>query len=251
MVPRARSVEGATRAVPDAAVSGVATRQGSGAAARRRTRTRILIACDVRLYRDGLTFVIADRPACTIVGTASDRDEAVGAAIRLKPDVVLLDMAMADALTTAGELGEQVPDARVVALTVPDTERSVLECAQAGVAGYVTRNGSVEDLIEAVETAARGDAAYPPRMVAALVRRVAEAERAAAPPPPERCLTPRERDVAGLLVDGLSNKEIASRLFIEVPTVKNHVHNILEKLSVSRRGEAVARLSARHRAQSA
>jgi DNA-binding NarL/FixJ family response regulator len=106
----------------------------------------------------------------------------------------------------------------------------------------VSREGSLEDLISALDSVSRGELLCPPRIAAGLRRRVAALAAARAPVGPRGHLTRREAEVAGLIDAGLSNKQIAQRLCIEVPTVKNHVHNILEKLQVHRRGEAAAML---------
>jgi two-component system nitrate/nitrite response regulator NarL len=125
---------------------------------------------------------------------------------------------------------------------VPELEQEILECAEAGVAGYVTRNGSLADLIATIESVGRDEIIVSPRVAAALVRRLALLAAERRGPSARRALTSRERDVVMLLEGGLSNKEIAERLCIEVTTVKHHVHNILKKLRVSRRGEAAAKL---------
>lgn len=137
------------------------------------------------------------------------------------------------------------PDVKVVALAVAETETEddIISCAEAGIAGYVPREGSGEDLLWTIEHVARGEAPCSPRIAATLLRRVAAlaAERR----PASRGatgLTPRQRQIVGLIGQGLSNREIAQRLCIELSTVKNHVHSALEKLGTNRRAEAVALL---------
>jgi DNA-binding NarL/FixJ family response regulator len=107
--------------------------------------------------------------------------------------------------------------------------------------GFVEREAELDELVASVECAARGEASFPPRIATTLLRRISSlAMRRASPEP--NSLTARERQIVQLIAEGLSNKEIGTRLFIEVATVKNHVHNILEKLQVKRRDDAVARL---------
>lgn len=200
----------------------------------------ILVVSDIRLYRDGLAELLSHREAVRVIGTATRPDEALQLACELNPAVVVVDQALPGSLLLSRTLGEVRPDIRVVALGVPESEESVLAFAEAGIAGYVPREGSVQDLVEAVERATRGELQCSPQIAGTLIRRLAW--RAAggnlAPSP----LTAREAEIVRLIDQGLSNKEIAVRLGIEVATVKNHVHNLLEKLRVHRRAEAAARL---------
>jgi DNA-binding NarL/FixJ family response regulator len=131
---------------------------------------------------------------------------------------------------------------KVVAFSAADTEDEICVCAEAGIAGYVARNGSKEDLIAAVENAILGEVLCSPRAAASLFRRLAAHVQTTKQQPPEAALTSHEQDIIALIDRGLSNKEIARQLKISLPTVKNHVHNILEKLQVTRRGAAAALL---------
>src|SRR5262249_17905319 len=131
---------------------------------------------------------------------------------------------------------------KVVAFAVDEIESTVLPCIEAGVAGYVPCEGSIEDLAAMVETVIRGESACSPRITAALFRRLAS--MASTPPPSPGCgaaLTSRERQILSFIRSGLSNKEIAQKLSVEVSTVKNHVHNLLAKMGVTTRAEAAAR----------
>ena len=168
------------------------------------------------------------------VGTV---DEAL---LRGPYDVALVDASGRDDVAEIRRLAGEV-DAPIVAFAVPDDDRAVIELAEAGVLGFVGRDATLEELVAAVRSAVRGEASLPPHVATALLHRVS------APPPPMpsaevASLTVRERQIVQIIGEGLTNKEIAARLSIEVATVKNHVHNILEKLQVSRRTEAVARL---------
>jgi two-component system, NarL family, nitrate/nitrite response regulator NarL len=202
---------------------------------------RVVIACDIRLYREGLSLHLARRDQLDVVGTSSTREETHRLARELTPDVLLLDMAMHGSLEIVHELHGIAPSTRVLALTIPEADGAVIACAEAGVAGFVTREASIADLIEAIHSAARGEACMSPRAAAALLRRVG-ALAADRPPasPPRGELTAREREIVELVALGLSNKAIAARLHVEIATVKNHVHNILDKLQVHRRGEIAA-----------
>jgi two-component system, NarL family, nitrate/nitrite response regulator NarL len=205
---------------------------------------RVLMVAHIRLYREGLADMLREEPRIDVVGTASGADEAVAALREQEPDVVLLDMAIPDNVWLVRALVAAVPGTKVVALAVPEVEREVLACAEAGVAGYVTREGSIEDVVAAVESVARGEMLCSPRMAATLLQRVATLALERSPQSIESRLTRREIEILDLIDQGLSNKEIARRLTIELSTVKNHVHNVLEKLHVSRRSEAAARVRA-------
>ena len=208
---------------------------------------KLLIVADIRLYREGLAGVLDRQDQFRVAGTAADAEGALTELRGSQPDVVLVDMAMPDGLETARAIIDLAPAVKVVALSVAETEQDVVACAEAGIAGYVPRQGSLPDLIAALESAARGEALCSPRMAASLLRRVAALAASQPKGLAHAHLTAREHEILGLLDGGLANKEIAQRLGIEVATVKNHVHNILEKLHVHRRGEAAARARVIHR----
>jgi DNA-binding NarL/FixJ family response regulator len=151
-------------------------------------------------------------------------------------------MARGPALARA--LRSVAPDTKVVALGVSEVDEEVMPLVEAGVAGYVTRDSSLDQLATSVLGVADGGPLCSPRMVGAFLRRIAALSAEAQRPDtaPGAHLTAREFEIVGLIDRGLSNKQIAHELCIELPTVKNHVHNILEKLRVTRRGEAAARL---------
>ncbi|CAN5632041.1 N/A [soil metagenome] len=202
---------------------------------------RVVIVGGIRLYRDGLAQYLGSQTGMSVVATASDRLDGVCSVAELRPDVVVVDMAMPESLLAVREVTATAPAVKIVALSVPDLERAVIACAEAGVAAYVSRDGRLDDLVQAIRGATRGEMVASPRIAGALVRRVAALAAERPPLPDVAGLTARECDVVGLMDEGLSNKQIASRLSIEVATVKNHVHNILDKLKVGRRAEAVRR----------
>jgi two-component system, NarL family, nitrate/nitrite response regulator NarL len=199
---------------------------------------RVFIVTEVRLYREGLSELLGRAGHIAVVGAAGSIDEGVERVRNLQPDVLLLDTGAGNP-GAARDLLEAAPCARVVALAAPESEEDIIALAEAGVLGYVTRDESLDTLVTTIESVARDEMACSPWMATVLVRRVQAL--AAARPRPTKSLTAREAEILELIAQGLSNKEIAARLFIEVTTVKNHVHNILEKLGVSRREEAVAR----------
>jgi two-component system, NarL family, nitrate/nitrite response regulator NarL len=229
-----------------AGVEGVAAasrtpRQGSAA-----PTVPVLVVSDVRLYRHGLAEILARHEGVEVVGTAANAADALAAAHSHPAALVLLDVTMPGGVETIRAVVRALPAAKVLALTVGDDEEQVIAWAEAGVSGYVTRESSLEELVAAIDGAQRGEVICSPRLAATLLRRVrslsAGVPASTGDEPP---LTARELEIVDLLDAGLSNKEIASRLFIEVATVKNHVHNILEKLRVRRRSEVGAILRAR------
>jgi two-component system nitrate/nitrite response regulator NarL len=201
--------------------------------------SRVLIASAIRLYREGLADSLARTGRLEIVGTASDAAACLEAIRTHEPDVVLIDLTIDDALAAVRAVAGT--GTRLIALGVHEVESDVVEAAEAGVSGYVGRDTSLPELVKAVECTVRGESPCPPSIAALLLGRLAAAARVPSPDLAAR-LTPREAEIVALIDEGLSNKQIARRLSIESATVKNHVHNILEKLDVTRRGEAAAAL---------
>jgi len=211
----------------------------------RATPVRALVASDIRLYREGLADGLARSGRVEVAGTAADPATTVELTRELAPDLVLVDLVMAGWEDAVRAVVGAENGARVVVLGVREVEDDVIACAEAGVSGYVTREASLDELTDVVESVARGESPCSPRISALLLRRVAEtAGRGRGVPAAER-LTRREAEIVGLIDEGLSNKQIAGRLSIEPATVKNHVHSILEKLQVERRAEAAARVRSR------
>jgi two-component system, NarL family, nitrate/nitrite response regulator NarL len=200
----------------------------------------LLVVADVRLHREGLSSTLDRRQNLTVVGRAADRDAALKLLGWTCPDVVVLEMATRDSLEIVRAIGHEAPSVKIVAFAVEELDSEILACADAGVAGWVPRAGSVDDLVAAIESADREELLCSPRMAAKLFRRLASFSRVVPKPQRNSPLTRREREIFALIERGLSNKEIARHLNIEVATVKNHVHSILGKLQVTTRGEAAA-----------
>ena len=206
---------------------------------------RVVVAADTRLYREGLAELLSRATGISVVATAANLSKTFARVREHEPDVVLLDMAMEGALAGVDELAASAQGIRIMALAVPEIGGEVVAYAEAGVHGYVTRDASLDELVAAVESVARGELIVSPHMAASLLQRVTMLARESARGGPAMRLTNRELEVVELIDEGLSNKQIAARLYIEPATVKNHVHNILEKLHVSRRSEAAARVRGR------
>lgn len=201
---------------------------------------RVSIVDHTRLYREGLAQILRQEPGVEVIGLAADADEAAPHLRDLRPDVVLFHMLLPDNLEALRAVARLAPEVRTVALGISETEEEVLSCVEAGALGYLPHEGSCEDLMSTIRGVVRGETHCSPRITATLLRRVGTltAER-----PLHKValrLTVREWQIMTLVDQGLGNKEIARQLSIEIRTVKNHVHNILEKLQVHRRGEAAA-----------
>lgn len=199
----------------------------------------VLIVSDIKFYREGLAQALRRVPSVNVLATAA-RPALLDAGLAARhPVVMLLDVASASSARVLASQPLTRPGLRVVALGVAETESEIIAYAEAGVVGYLTRDASLEELVCTIEAVARDELICPPWITAALMRRVgilATGNRAVAPAP----LSPRELEVVSLIDAGLSNQEIAHRLFIALPTVKNHVHHILDKLGVRTRTEAAA-----------
>ena len=199
----------------------------------------VFLVADVCVYRELLVDALADQEGLEVVGgTPADiASMAIGMA---EPAVVLLDASSGSAPARVQALAAAVPTATIVAVGIHDDEATLLELVEAGVAGYVTAEQPLEELIEALFAAASGELRCSPRVSAALARRVAALKAELPAERGERRLTRRQLEIATLVSEGLSNKQIARRLSIEQATVKNHVHNILSKLGVSHRDDVTA-----------
>lgn len=203
---------------------------------------RVIVVSPVRIYVQGLAQLLGEEAGVELAGTAPGVDAAAALLARAGVDVILLDMTG----DMAGERGlaalarltgmTAVP---CVVLGIPDRPSDVVACAEAGIAGYVTNENSFTDLIGTLRTATRGEFTCGATVAAGLAGRLAVLARERRAPSPVN-LTTRELEIVALIESGYSNKEIARLLHIQLTTVKNHVHNVLEKLGVRGRGEAAA-----------
>jgi DNA-binding NarL/FixJ family response regulator len=207
---------------------------------------RVLIADDQQLVREGLHLLLDLIPDIRVAGEAGDGAAAVERAQELEPDVVLMDVQMPelDGVAATRRIHETCPEAKVIILTTFDDDEYVFEGLRAGAMGYLLKDVPSEQLAEAIRAAARGEAFIQPsvtRKVVAEFTRLTEREHVRREQPLIEPLSPREMEVLALLAEGLSNQEIAERLTIARGTAKNHVGNILSKLDVHDRTQAVLR----------
>jgi DNA-binding NarL/FixJ family response regulator len=211
--------------------------------------TRVLLADDQRVVREGLALLLRLLPDVEVVGSASDGEEALALAGRLRPDVVLMDLRMprCDGVEATRRLRELHPECRVVVLTTYADDRSLVEALRAGARGFLTKDAGAEEISRALEAVMQGRAAIDPAVQHHLVDAVATgsapsaestAAAAAAAALPDG-LTQREGEVLALIAAGLSNAEIAAHLVVGEATVKTHINHLFMKTGVRDRAQAV------------
>ena len=210
------------------------------------TSTRVLIADDQALLRQGLVMMIGAQPDMDVVGEAATGTEAVAAAARLRPDIIVMDIRMPgmDGVEATRQICAGHPPgtgARVIMLTTFDLDEYVVAALQAGASGFLLKDAMPADIIAAIRVVSSGEALLAPSVTRRLLDRFATSPQLAAmvPPPGLDLLTEREREVMALVVRGLSNSEIRQQLFLSEPTVKTHVGRILMKLGVRDRVQLV------------
>jgi two-component system, NarL family, nitrate/nitrite response regulator NarL len=211
---------------------------------------KVIVFSDIKIYCDGLSRILASTKPIEVIAAENNFDDAVAKIKQDSPDVILLDMTMADSCQIAHKVMTLFPDAKIVALAVPENEDNIVECAEVGIAGYVAREASLDELIDTVIGAKKGEFCCPPKIAAHIFKKfhdIACGARRPDHPPIIRGprsllagLTKREQQIFNLIANGLSNKLISRNLNIEVSTVKNHVHNILVKLGVKSRTGAIS-----------
>jgi two-component system, NarL family, response regulator LiaR len=208
---------------------------------------RVMIADDHRVVRDGLRFMLSQETGIEIVGEAGDGQQTVRVAAATRPDVLLLDLYMPelDGHGVLAALRDAQHQPTVVVLTSATDDEDLLRAMRAGATSYLLKTASAEQVVAAVRDAAAGTASLSP----ALLTRLTQALHRPRPPDPLDSLSPRERDVLGLIAQGLSNQQIAHQLAIGEQTVKTHVSSILTKLDLQDRVQA-AIFAHRHQAAS-
>ncbi len=205
---------------------------------------RVLVVDDHALFRCGIALVLDSEDGIELVGEAVDGVSGLACAAELAPDIVLMDVRMPimGGIEAARRMAEEVPSARVVMLTVSDDEEDLFEAIKVGAAGYLLKEISIEGVAEAVRSVMRGQTLISPSMAGKLLLEftsLANRVDDTAPRVPLPRLTGRELEVLRLVAKGLTNREVGDQLLISENTVKNHVRNILEKLHLHSRMEAV------------
>jgi DNA-binding NarL/FixJ family response regulator len=205
--------------------------------------TSVLIADDQALVRVGLRKILENDPRTTVAGEAGDGEEAVAAAAQLTPDVVLMDIRMPvlDGIEATRRIVRARPATRVLILTTFGLDRYVYDALNAGASGFMLKDAPPEEIAAAVQIVANGDALLAPAVTRAVIEEFTRRPATTPPAMPRAVgeLTPREREVFGLLARGLSNPEICAELVISEATAKTHVARILQKLGLRDRVQAV------------
>ena len=197
---------------------------------------RVMVVDDHAMVRTGLATSLEVSDGLDLVGQATNGQEAVELCEQFQPDVILMDLVMPemDGVTATRIIRERWPQVQVVALTSFQEMELVQDALEAGAISYLLKNVSMDDLMEAVRAAHAGRSTLAQEAVQALIRATSQG------PVPGHDLTPREREVLALVVEGLNNPQISERLCISLGTTRSHVSNILSKLGVSNRSEAIA-----------
>ncbi len=201
---------------------------------------RVLVVDDQELFRRGLTMLLGVEDDIDVVGEATDGASAASLATDLAPDVVLLDVRMPgmSGIQACAAIKDSAPHARIIMLTASDEEADLYDAVRNGASGYLLKDSSTNEVAQAVRVVADGQSLISPSMAVKLLDEFKQMARGEPTLPAPR-LTERELEVLRLVAQGLNNREIAKRLFISENTVKNHVRNILEKLQLHSRMEAV------------
>ena len=207
--------------------------------------TTVLVVDDQAMVREGFSALLAAQDGIEVVGAAADGVAAVTQAAALRPDVVLMDIRMPrmDGIEATRRIVEQSPpgSVHVLVLTTFDLDDYVVEALRAGASGFLLKDADAEQLTEAVRVVARGDALLAPALTKRLIATYLETSQTPVPRSAEleQQLTPRELEVLSLIAEGLTNQEIAGRLYLAEPTVKSHVSHVLAKCGLRDRAQAV------------
>lgn len=202
---------------------------------------RVLVADDHIFFRDGIRALLTAAPEVELVGEAGTGDEAVDLALRLQPDVVLMDVQMpgCNGIEATRRITSHSPHIGILVVTMFDDDTNVFQAMRAGARGYLLKGANHMDLLRAIHAVGKGEAIFSPQIAMRMMEFFANMRPTSSQVFPE--LTEREREILALIGEGAKNAEIAERLFLAPKTVRNHVSNILSKLQVVDRAQAAIR----------
>jgi DNA-binding NarL/FixJ family response regulator len=197
-------------------------------------KLRLLVADDHKIFRQGIKKLLDEESDLSIVGEAADGREAVQKATELKPDVILMDIAMANlnGLEATKKIKKVLPSARVIMLTMHKNEEYILQSFQAGASGYILKEGAVEELVSAIRSIYQDKSFLSPTISKTLIDAYLRKMETGKTETPFDLLTDREREVLQLIAEGYTNREVAKALFISVKTVEAHRAHIMQKLNI-------------------
>jgi DNA-binding NarL/FixJ family response regulator len=204
-------------------------------------KIKVLLADDHAVVRSGLSKILELDPSIEVVGEAKDGQDAISKAEELKPDIILMDIMMprCNGLEAMSIIHEKLPGTRVLFLTVSEKEEDLFKALRSGAQGYILKSASVNELLEAVKQTAAGESMLSPGLATRLIAEFRHKDEE------DNKLSDREKEVLNLVGQGLTNSEIAERLFIGESTVRTHLQRLLYKLNLKNRAEAIAYVTRR------
>lgn len=211
---------------------------------------RVVLATDIRVILEAIQWAFQRRRHYAVIGASTSSQDLLRLAAVMKPDIVLAESSIVRAAGLIRAIVRASPTTRTVAFAVPDDQVEILDCIEAGVCGYVLRDAGLDEILRALDAAVRGEFACPPAIVACAFERIATLAAHRHRSAPRLRLPDRQTQILSLIEEGLTNKEIACRLGIELSTVKNHVHALLTKMGVRRRSQAAAKYRLTHNSSS-
>ncbi len=197
-------------------------------------KIRLLVADDHKIFRQGITKLLEQEPDLQVVGEAADGREAVKKATELKPDLVLMDIAMANlnGLEATKQIKKVLPETKIIMVTMHKNEEYILQSFQAGGSGYILKEGAVEELVNAIRSIYQDKSFLSPTISKTLIDAYLRKMETGKTETPFDLLTDREREVLQLIAEGYTNREVAKALFISVKTVEAHRAHIMQKLNI-------------------
>lgn len=205
------------------------------------SKIRILIADDHPLLREALRRVFSDQQDMEVVGEAGDGEEVVNLTSQLKPDIVVMDIMMPkfDGVEASRQIKKITPNVAILILTAYDDDNYVLGLLESGAAGYLLKSARGQDLVEAIRSIQAGESVLHPHIIEKLLKRALIKSPEIAEPGASELLSERETEILKLVTTGMSNKQIAEKLYLSLRTIKAHMSNIFIKMNVASRSEAL------------